>query len=291
MNLMFRVCCLVALMVLVKVPVVSGQLAPPAARGEEPPAASGEDAPEASTKPAVPATASPMPAFSEGREAAALVLVKQLVPELLEPLQEYRRTNFPQYELTIRRVFQWSELLADGKLPDTSGIKVTLQAMQAQLDVSLLAAKLLSQPDQADELKQALRKAVENSVDFEITEVQRQITQSETSLVTIQKHLEKLRSRQEQLVNDREKTIASRLSAVEDAAAMRENSAQLVADLPIEIKQLLKDVMAVMNERAKQKQNIGELRLLVRQAIDHMKAGQNDDAKALLEKALKHAKE
>ena len=84
----------------------------------------------------------PLPRFTEEREAAALHFVRKHCPELVPMLDELKKSNRPAYEQQVRETFQVTELLADLQDEDPKRYELELKIWVAENKALVLGARL-----------------------------------------------------------------------------------------------------------------------------------------------------
>jgi hypothetical protein len=83
-----------------------------------------------------------LPAFTEEREAAALLFVRKQVPELLPILEKLKTGDARKYQQEICELFQTSEWLSDLRLEDEKRHALEMEVWITETRTLLLVAKL-----------------------------------------------------------------------------------------------------------------------------------------------------
>ena len=221
-----------------------------------------------------------LPAFTKAREAAALVFVKQHQPELLELLKLVHEKNTAEYQKAICKFFAWSEKVADAKGEDNGAVAVALHGWAIEIQTQILGGQILRHPDQADELKQQMKKLFEHSVELQMAHVTQQIAQAEHQL-------ESLRKQQESLASNREQIIHERLKAVDQLVAKHREQGGLQA----EFEQSVRQIQEAAAKRQQQGGDVSAVAELMQQVGPLVRDGKVDAARALLKKAAELLKE
>jgi hypothetical protein len=161
------------------------------------------------------------PAFTEEREAAAQVFLRNNAPELLPVLRDLAARNRPEYERAMRDFFQTSERLAEIRQRDPQQYALALRNTQAEMRVNLLAAQLARRPENEERVREELEKAVQVLVQLRIEQASLQILRLEQTLSEVRRQKEHVESNRQQLVQDRLQAI---LAAVEKQRAHADSS-------------------------------------------------------------------
>ncbi len=218
-----------------------------------------------------------LPVFSEAREAAALVFVKQNCPELIKSLDEYRKLNVPGYHQAIRQFFQWSEMSTEGTFKDKDGLRLALKGSQATIESQLLSAKLMSDPTQIDNLKSDLTRLIENSVDFQIAQAEHQIAKVESQLAA-------MRSQLDEVTSKRDETIATRLASLEKMVAQQIN----LSNVPDLVKVAIQKLQEAASLKAAEGHDVSNISKGMQRIEVLIREGRNEQALLALQKGLEY---
>lgn len=151
-------------------------------------------------------------AFTEEREAAAQVFLRNHAPELLPVLRDLASRNRSEYERAMRDFFQTSERLAEIRQRDPDHYALALKNWQAEMRVNLLAAHLARRPESEERVREELEKTVQMLVQLRIEQASIQVQRLERQLDEVRRQKGKLETEREQIVQDRIQAI---LAAVE----------------------------------------------------------------------------
>lgn len=111
-----------------------------------------------------------LPKFTANREAAAREFVRRNHPELDPLLDKLRAMNAAEYEKVIRELSRTIEALAALQARDPARHELALEAWKAKSRVERLAAQ--HSRSRSNESESALRQALENQLDVELTQRQ-----------------------------------------------------------------------------------------------------------------------
>ena len=161
--------------------------------------------PRAALRAGVPAEGeqSPLPRFTEEREAAARFFVTKHVPELLPLLDGLKKDSVARYQQEIREIFQVTEMLADLQ-DDGRRHDLELKIWKAETRAHVVIARL-STPDEEVRKKALarLRELARELVDLDREVLELQAEQLDKELGEVKDELAKMRDNVEKQVKDR----------------------------------------------------------------------------------------
>jgi hypothetical protein len=162
--------------------------------------------PRAALRAGVPAEGeqSPLPRFTEEREAAALFFVKKHLPELLPLLEELKKNNGPQYQHEVRQIFQVTEMLADLREDDPKRYELELKVWKAENKANTLVAQLSTPTEEVRKKAEAqLQELAKELVDLDMQVLELRAEQLDKELGEVKDELAKMRDNVEKQVKDR----------------------------------------------------------------------------------------
>ncbi len=153
-----------------------------------------------------------LPAYTEEREAAALVFLRKHLPELAEVLGDLKQKQPGEYERAIREVFRTSEALADAREQHPDHYKIGLESWKAEMQLKLLSAKLVrAQEDQLPEMQQKLQETISKLVHLQVAQGKLQIRQGEQNLEQLRQRLEQLAAQHDMIVEQKSADILRKI--------------------------------------------------------------------------------
>ena len=170
------------------------------------------------------------------QEAAAMMLVRQQMPELLPILDPLRTSNQEEYRKAIAEIAAEARTLANLKSKNPARAALELDAWQKRIRVELIAAQLAASatPERAKQL----REAIEARVDADIRRHKFEADQAENALVKAREHLaraeanrDRARDSLSRIEKNRDSKIAARFQALQPKRAVPATSK--VAPFPI----------------------------------------------------------
>jgi hypothetical protein len=153
--------------------------------------------------PALTVAASPLPRFTEEREAAALHFVKKHMPELQALLAELKKTNLQLYQQEVSEIFQVSEMLAEMQ-DEPRRHELELKIWKGENRAHLLVGKLRAAPDEeGKKLQDQLRDVARELVELDIQVLELQADQLDRELGEVKDELARARDHADQNVKTR----------------------------------------------------------------------------------------
>jgi hypothetical protein len=150
----------------------------------------------------------PMPAFSEEREAAALHFIKKHGAELLPILERLKIADAKKYQTEICEIFQVSEWLTDMRAEDEKRYALELDVWKTETRSLILVAKLAGlKEEERDAHKAEISEVAAKLVDLDMQIMRLRIEQLEKELGEARDGMARMDEQRESLVKDR----ASRL--------------------------------------------------------------------------------
>jgi hypothetical protein len=147
---------------------------------------------------------SPLPRFTEEREAAALFFVKKHLPELLPLLEELKKNNAPQYEREVRQIFQVTEMLADLREDDPKRYELELKVWKAENKANSLVAQLSTPTEEVRKKVEAqLQDLAKELVELDMQVLELRAEQLDKELGEVKDELAKMRDNVDKQVKDR----------------------------------------------------------------------------------------
>ena len=145
----------------------------------------------------------PLPRFTEEREAAALHFVRKHCPELVPMLDELKKSNRPAYEQQVRETFQVTELLADLR-DDPKRHDLELKIWKAENKAMVLVAKLATPKEDARKaVEEQLQGLAKELVQLEVQTIEHRAELLEQELTAAKDELAKARDNLDRSVKER----------------------------------------------------------------------------------------
>ncbi len=161
----------------------------------------------------------PLPAwFTPEREAAALTFVRANHSELADLLDRLKQRRPHEYQKAIRDLFRVSERLTESRERRPERYEAELREWKLQSRIQLLVARLTM--GRTPELEQELRGLLNEQLDLRHEIVRQDRDRATARLQALQRDLDDLESRREQLLEERlEKALKSAGSKKQAASA------------------------------------------------------------------------
>lgn len=154
---------------------------------------------------------SPLPRFTEEREAAALFFVGKQLPALVPLLEELKKNQRPRYEQEISRIFQATEMLADLR-DDPKRYDLELKIWKTENKAHLLIAQMNVQSDaERQQLEVQLRDLARELVNLEIQVLELRATQLKEELDKVNEKLAKSQKAADELARERFKSFLEKV--------------------------------------------------------------------------------
>ncbi len=149
-----------------------------------------------------PGLADPLPRFTEEREAAALFFLKKHAPEVLQLLEQLKKTNLAQYQQEIREVFYVTELLADLQ-DEPRRYELELKIWKAESKAHTLVARLSAPAEERKKVEARLQELARELVELDIQVLELKAEQLDKELGEIKDELTRTRDQIDKVTRTR----------------------------------------------------------------------------------------
>ena len=173
-----------------------------------------------SDDPKPPRLAVPKPVPFSQQETAALALVKQNLPELLQVLNPLKASNLAEYRKAIGEIATEAAGLKELQAKNPTRAALALETWKTRYHAELLAAQLAGSP--TPERAAQLRTAIEARVEADLRRHQYEADQAEAGLVRAREnlakaeaHRDKARDNLNRLEKNREARVEARFRALQ----------------------------------------------------------------------------